>query len=118
MLTLYDYLQTSIEKHNQQQWFAESKLNYFASEIMQTLAIDDADEIAISINRAFEACSILHIPFQQNFKRVYCYDGQNLLMDWKISSLACYLIVINCNPNRESVAKAQLYFAMNNLTPK
>ncbi len=35
-----------------------------------------------------------------------------MIADWKISSLAYNLIVINSNPRNEHVAKAHLYFAM------
>ena len=113
MLKLYNYLDTMMEERNNQQWYFEAKLNYFACDVMETLDIEDAEEIAVSLNRAFQACGTLNIPFNRNFKRVYRFDGESLIADWKISSLACYLIIINCNPSHESVAKAQLYFAMN-----
>lgn len=113
MLKLYDYLEYMMEEYNNRQWFFETRLNYFAHDIMEMLNIEDAEEIAESLNRAFQACSTLNIPFNKNFKRVYRFNGEYLIADWKISSLACYLIVINCNPSHESVAKAQIYFAMN-----
>ena len=80
---------------------------------MEMLDIEDAEEIVRSLNRTFHACGTLNISFNRNFKRVYRFDGERLIVDWKISPLACYLIIINCNPNHESVAKAQIYFAMN-----
>lgn len=113
MLKLYDYLDAMIEERNRRYWFFEAKLNFYASEIMKSLDIEDADDIASSINRAFKACDTLQIPLNRNFKRVYCSDGKGVILDWKISALGCYLIIINCNPSHEGVAKAQLYFAMN-----
>jgi len=113
MLKIYDYLEAVMEEQNNRQWYFENRLNLFASEIMETLEIEDSDEIALAINRAFRACGSLNIPFNRNFKKVYRFDGIQLMMDWKISPLACYLIIINCNPDNEQVAKAQLYFAMN-----
>jgi hypothetical protein len=113
MLKLYDYLEAMLEERNKQRWFFEAKLKFYASEIMKSLDIEDADDIASSLNRAFKACDSLQIPLNRNFERVYCYDGKGLTLDWKISALACYLIIINCNPSHESVAKAQLFFAMN-----
>ncbi|MEO8085981.1 MAG: hypothetical protein ABI763_04125 [Bacteroidota bacterium] len=114
MLRLYDHLETIIEVHQDRQRFFEAHLPYFANEIMETLAIADADEIALALKRTFEAFSILHIPVHHNFKRVFRYDGENLITDWMVSSLAHYLIIINCNPANERVAKAQLYFALTN----
>ena len=113
MLKLYDYLEAMMEEQDSHQWFIETKLNYFAGDIMEILAIENVAEIASSINRAVRACRTMGIPFSSNFKRVYRFDGKNLIADWKMSSLACYLLIINCNPCHQSVAKAQLYFAMN-----
>lgn len=112
MLKLYDYLETITQQRNNHNWYFETKLNYFVSEIMQTLSIINYDEINTSIKRAFQICETLKIPVNQNFKKIYCFDGISLIDDWKISPLACYLIIINCNPIHESVAKAQVYFAM------
>ncbi|MDZ4795700.1 MAG: hypothetical protein SGI83_15585 [Bacteroidota bacterium] len=102
-----------VEEKKKQHWFFDGRLTYFVSEIMDGLNIDSLDEIAIALNRAFQACEILQLPIYRNFKRVYRFDGENMIADWKISALACYLVIINCNPGNENVAKAQLYFAMN-----
>lgn len=115
MLKLYDYLEVMVEEQNRRQQVFETGLDFFASDIMGMLKIDDSTEISSSLKRTFEACSTLNFPFERNFKKVYRFDGENLFMDWKISSLACYLIIINCEPSHEYVAKAQLYFAMNQI---
>lgn len=113
MLKIYDYLEAVMEEHNNRQWFFETRLNFFASEIMETLDIEDANEMATALGRALQVCGSLHIPVNNNFKKVFRFNGRHLLTDWKISSLACYLIIINCDPANEQVAKAQLFFAMN-----
>ena len=113
----YDYPESGIELHREYEWLFAPSLNYLASEVMEALDIEDVEEIKISLQRAFVACRNLHIPLHRNFKKVYRYDGENMIADWKISSLACYLIVINCSPVHEGVAKAQLYFATNTVSP-
>ncbi len=118
MLKLYNYLEAIIEEQNSRQRFIENRLNYFASDIMEMMDIEDSEEIAGSLNRAFLACGVLNIPFNRNFKRVYRFNGEYLIADWKISALACYLLIINSNPSHQSVAKAQLYFAMNHTYSK
>jgi hypothetical protein len=118
MLKLYDYLEAIMEEHNNRQWFYETKLNFFAGDVMETLDVTDAEEIGSSLNRVFQACGTLNIPVGRNFKQVYRFNGEALIEDWKISPLACYLIIINCNPVHERVAKAQLYFAMNQVARK
>jgi hypothetical protein len=112
MLKRFDHLQTLVEDQ-QGRWFFEARLPYFANEIMETLNIQDADEISLALKRTFEACHILQIPLSRNFRRVYRFNGKELIADWKVSALAHYLIVINCNPANEQVAKAQLYFVIN-----
>ena len=109
MLKLYDYL----EEHNNRQWYYDNRLDYFASEIMKMLEIEDETDITFSLSRALQVCRTLNIPVSRNFKKVYRFNGVNLVTDWKISPLASYLIIINCNPENEQVAKAQLFFAMN-----
>jgi hypothetical protein len=115
MLKQFKYSETNVAERNIDQWLFEARLNYLVSEIMSTLDIEDVDEIATSLSRAFQACGTLQLSFNRNFKKVYRSDGDNVIMDWKISPLACYLIVINCNPSYERVAKAQLYFALKNI---
>jgi hypothetical protein len=112
-LKIYDYLDIVMQEYQQQQWFKNFQLHFFVSDIMSHLNIDSAQEIAISMNRTFDVCNTLQISKPQNFKKIYRFDGKNLLIDWKISSLACYLIIINCNPTNEFVARAQLHFALN-----
>ena len=118
MLKIYDYLEETPEELNRRKLFFENSFKYYTSDIMELLNIKDTDDIVSSLNRAFLACESLQIPLNYNFKKIYCFDGKNMIVDWKISTLACYLIVINCNPSNECVAKAQLYFALNQVTPK
>jgi hypothetical protein len=113
MLTLYNYLETLIEEHNGRQWYFEARLNHFASELFEILEIADTEEQEHALARTISACNSLRIPVTANFKKVYRYDGSWITTDWKISPLACYLITINCDPSHNNVAKAQLFFAMN-----
>lgn len=115
-LKIYDYLDIVMQEHQKQQWFKNFKLNFFVSDVMNNLNINDEQEIEISMKRTFAVCNTLQISKNQNFKKIYRFDGKNLYIDWKISSLACYLIIINCNPNNEVVARAQLHFALNRVS--
>jgi hypothetical protein len=108
MPNLNRYIITKVSTDNQ---FFETELYYSVSSIMETIGID-VDEITLSLNRAFQVCETLHISIDRNFKKIFCYDGKSLSTDWKISALGCYLIIINCNPVNEQVAKAQLYFSI------
>jgi hypothetical protein len=109
----HEYPRSMIAVQNKPEWLFDAKLNYMASDIMEMLAIMDSDEIAASIERAIQVCNILRIPLRRNFHKVFSFDGKDLTCDWKISGLACYLIIINSDPKHEGVAKAQLWFALN-----
>lgn len=87
------------------------RLTYYASDIMEKLGCDDEADMASAVDRAFQICQSLSLPIQSNFKRIYRYDGNRLAIDWKISPLACYLLMINGNPCNPNVAKAQVFFA-------
>ncbi len=97
----------------QQTYLKQPRLIYFISDVMAGLDIEDTNDIDASLSRALHVCGSLQIPFNQHFKKVFRSDGENVMVDWKISAFACYLIIINCNPSNGLVAKAQLHFAMN-----
>src|SRR5438445_13630132 len=101
MLTLYDYIEDILEARKREQWFYETRLNYFAREIMKSLEIENEEDVSLSINRAIQACSFLNISVEHNFKKMYRFNGEFLITDWKLSALACYLIIINSNPINE-----------------
>jgi hypothetical protein len=90
----------------------EMDLLYYASDIMEKLGCEEEEEIDSAIQRVVQVCQSLNIPMKRNFKRIYRYDGKKMTTDWKLSSLACYLLMINGNPCNPNVAKAQLFFAI------
>lgn len=112
-IKLYDFLDIVMQEQERHQQFRYKQLNYFVRDVMNNLNIDNILEIDLAMQRTFDACQILRISKNDNFKKVYRYDGKNLHIDYKISALACYLIIINCNPMNEFVARAQLHYAMN-----
>ena len=112
-IKLYDYLDIVMQEHQNQQWFSNLNLNYFVRDIMNNLNINDVLEIDLAVKRTFDVCKILRISRNDNFKKIYRFDGKNLHIDYKISALACYLIIINCNPSNEYVARAQMHYAIN-----
>lgn len=111
MLKPFDHLESVMEENSHRQNYIDSNLLFFVSDIMKFLNIADDAEINRSIDRAFHAYYALSIPIEINFKKVYLFDGENIISDWKISPLAVYLIIINCDPRNRNIAKAQLFFA-------
>jgi hypothetical protein len=85
----------------------------YASELTDRLKISD-DEFDDAMERAFSACISLDISIKNNFRSVYRSFENYLVTDWKLSSLACYLIIINADPANANVARVQLLFATKN----
>lgn len=110
MLKLYDPLENYLNEFIRQNTVAH--LRYYASEVIESLGLYEEEELRTAVNRALNICSTLHIPINSNFRTIYRYNGNNLITDWKISELACYLIIINANPSNTKVAEAQLFFTI------
>ncbi len=108
MLKLYDPLEDSLTPFHRNKEVVE--LIYYASEVMESLGFSEEEELRTAINRTFEICISLHISIDENFRTIYRFNGNDLIPDWKLSALACYLITINANPANPKVAEAQLFF--------
>lgn len=85
----------------------------YASELGDRLKLKEA-ELDKAVERAFSACRSLDISVSKNFKSVFRPCADHLITDWKLSSLACYLIVINADPSNQAVARVQILFAAKN----
>ncbi|MDF2436078.1 MAG: hypothetical protein K0Q95_454 [Bacteroidota bacterium] len=90
----------------------EASVKYicYASELIERLDVTE-EELDAAIERAFKACASLNLSIKHNFKSVFRTCEDHLVTDWKLSPLACYLIVINADPANERVARMQVHFA-------
>ena len=79
---------------------------------MEALGIRNDHKSDEAIGRAIKVCISNNISLKQNFQRVFRFNGEEIFVDWHISTLACYLIIINADPSNRRVANAQLYFAL------
>jgi hypothetical protein len=112
MLKLYDPWESILNSLQQKE--AVPELLYYASEIEQSMGFTD-EELEAAIERAFKACKTLRISIDDNFKSIFRSDNvHEMIPDWKLSSLACYLLIINADPSNTNVAKVQLFFASKN----
>lgn len=79
---------------------------WWASDLMVMLGYSDTVGFNKAIQRAMKACLSLNIDCLDNFSKVN-RDG---IEDHKLSRFACYLTVMNADPKKPEVAKAQVYF--------
>ncbi|MBL7932947.1 MAG: hypothetical protein JNL60_13650 [Bacteroidia bacterium] len=112
MLKVYDYLGELMEWRMRRERFSGPRFTHFAGDIREMLEIQEHREFEDAIQRTIQTLQSLNIPFERNFKRVFRFNGEQMVADWKVSPLAMYLIIINCDPVHETVARAQLFFLM------
>lgn len=115
MLAQFDYLEKIIRERNNKERFIDSRLKHFASEVLEILETDAKEELSTALERTFRSLEALGISTEQNVRKIYRFNGEELLTDYRVSDLALYLIIINCNPSYSSVAKAQVHFAFSKI---
>src|ERR1700730_9703868 len=80
---------------------------WLASELMQVLDYASIQPVLNAVNKAMAACGQLNVQINENFLETKTPSGGK---DWKLSRFACYLTVMNGDPKKSKVAKAQAYF--------
>ena len=84
---------------------------WWASDIMKMLSYPDMKSFQKVIDRATKALISLNIPIYENIIHQTREVDGNKTHDFKLTRFACYLVVMNGNPNIPEVASAQVYFA-------
>lgn len=88
-------------------YFNRRNCIHYASEVFKD--DDFAKEIAINyaVKRAKYACTALNVPISEHFTSVYRAIDDEVYVDWKLSSFAAYLTLLNGNPSDPLVARFQ-----------
>ena len=111
MIKIYDYLDEVLAMQQIRQTRHRKKLEYYASEVLVRMGATTNEDYEETLFRTFKICSAMDISIDDNFKKIYRFDGQKTITDWQLSPLACYLLMLNGNPLNPSVAKVQIYAA-------
>ena len=97
--------------------FEENEYEYWnARELMLVLEYKEWRKFEHVIKKAINACSssdynlIDHFVLKDKMINIG-KGGKRKIKDYKLSRLACYLIVQNCNPRIKVIALGQTYFA-------
>ena len=89
---------------------------WYARELQQILGYKEWRYFSAIIEKAQIACSQsnnnINSHFGVNTKIVKTGISSKIILDYKLSRYACYLIVQNANPKYETVALGQTYFAI------
>ena len=82
---------------------------WWASDLAEMLDYASFSSFQKAIYRATKTMISLNIPHYTNITPGENPNNQNI-QDFKLTRFACYLIVMNADPAKEAVAKAQAYF--------
>ena len=90
---------------------------WLARELQNVLEYKRWDKFCNVINNAKKACENSNYKVFEHFSQVgktskMPNGGVKNLLDYKLSRYACYLIVQNADPRKESIALGQTYFAV------
>lgn len=86
----------------------ESQLKYSASHLQAVLKIDNEEEMYWAIQKAIKTVKTLKLNSRNHFQRIYCAQNNLVIIDWRLSSLAYLLVLLNCDSEHPLVAQAQL----------
>lgn len=96
----------------------ENQIEYwFARELMGTLGYGRWENFEKSIKRAMESCESQGIAIEDHFREVTKMvqigsSAKRKIKDYMLTRYACYLIAMNGDPQKEEIAFAQSYFAV------
>lgn len=86
----------------------------FASEAAEKMEFKNSNEYHKAIKSAMELCLHAGLSIENNFRQVYsCSIEGRILFDWKLSSLAYYLVCMNGETTNPKVAKMQIELLIN-----
>jgi hypothetical protein len=86
----------------------DRRLQYYASDVMKKLGYTGEDDMSKAMAGVFKICQSLNVPVAANFRQVSRAVGDDhFARDWKLSSFARYLLVMNSNPCNPKAARAQ-----------
>lgn len=94
----------------------EAQLIHTSFQLKNALQLEDADEVDQAIQKSIRIFQQLNITVSPHFQQVYCAHSNCIRIDWRLSSFAYLLVLINCNSDNFMVAKAQIELIRNKLT--
>jgi hypothetical protein len=83
------------------------KFRYYISELMNRLTNTPGFEMDFAIRKAITICRLANIPVNEHFKLVFRSEEGCVSRDWKLSDLACCIIIISSNSTDKYIKDIQ-----------
>jgi len=81
---------------------------YYGSDLAHVLGYEDDPTFEEVIHSTIRACSALQVTVRHHFQLLYRQGDNGLYADWRLSRLACTLIVMHADLSHPEVTDAQL----------
>ncbi|MFW5755438.1 MAG: hypothetical protein ACOCWK_02475 [Tangfeifania sp.] len=81
--------------------------HYYASELLSRLMQSDDFDFNASVRKAIAILRLTGIPVQQHFSCIYRSSAYETRRDWKMSGIACSLVIISTEPQNQEIEKIQ-----------
>ena len=84
---------------------------WLASELMRFLGYgDDMKKFSKAVRRATKALDALNLDFFDHIAKTTFGEAKGVPVDYRLTRFGAYLVVMNADPRKPEVAKAQAYF--------
>lgn len=86
------------------------RYRYYASDLLKSYLQTQNNNIESSIRRAIAIMRLTGLPANQHFRRIYRSDSRGLFGDWRLSELACGLIILSLDETNSDAYQIQKSF--------
>lgn len=88
----------------------DMKFRYYVSELMNRLTDAPGFDMDFAIRKAITICRLTKMPVNEHFKLVFRSEAGCVSRDWKLSDLACSLVILTGNSSDKYIKDIQEQF--------
>jgi len=80
---------------------------FYASDLMALLGKSFEKDFEFTLRKAITVCKMAHIPARDHFKLLFRSLSNVIVKDWKLSALACSLLIMESDSSDKKVVELQ-----------
>ena len=101
----YDHLSPELERFIHRMHDLQYK--YYASDLLCSIRHTPDFSLDASVRRAIAVMRLTGIPVQEHFTAIYRSEPFGIRRDWRLSELACGLVILVCESQEKEVKEVQ-----------